>query len=214
MLSELHIKSHPKLCNSSVTSIGCCKLFFLVAGRNAWHSTWINRYTPGSLQASFLGAAATAEKRRVQGTTFVIKELPALKFSSNSGHLLVTEINCRQPLKHYSPDALSNELKQGLEFIDGHQDNYFSVGSPIMGAALSFRPDSRFWRISPPLRNRVLVLGTENKEQDFEQIHLSNALPALWRWPSSSSGSAYKLDWSQIPETTVDPLSVISLSRT
>ncbi len=112
MLSKFKKKSHPKLYHSEVTSIGCCKLFFLVAGRNAWHSTWINRYTPGSLQTSFLGATSEAEKRRVQGTTFVIKEIPALKLSSKAGHLLVRQLQALGYQVLQAPDG-----RQGLETL-------------------------------------------------------------------------------------------------
>jgi hypothetical protein len=47
--------------------------WYLGYGRNAWHSTWINRYYPKCISFSIETLKKEAEKRRTQGTVFRIQ---------------------------------------------------------------------------------------------------------------------------------------------
>src|SRR5690625_1972832 len=53
------------------------------------------RYRPDSMHISFEAAQTYCESRRVQGTVFNIFQLPSLVFQSDSGHLILSEINSK-----------------------------------------------------------------------------------------------------------------------
>jgi len=109
-----------KVAGSRVEDVSAGLLYYLFNGRNAWHSTWITRYTEGCMHSDLQSAKDTAEKRRVQGSVFYIAELPAPIFSSAAGIIAVTEINSARPLsgyaaelKHISQRGARNRLKIG-----------------------------------------------------------------------------------------------------
>ena len=214
MLSLISRNTNPELLRSAVNSINACKIYFLTRERNAWHSTWIRRYSPGSIQLTFSGAASEAEKLRARGTNFIVQELPALRLSSRKGHLFVTDINSKCPLEHYWQDALYSGDADGRSLISDARNNYLVRGAPMIGAALSFRHDSRFWRRSPPPENHVLVLAAEETGLEFEPIpSREHLIPALWKWHSVSSGGSRPLEWSKSFFEPVNPDKVIELSK-
>jgi hypothetical protein len=71
------------------------KAFYLFYGRNAWHSTWINKYYDGSVEGKVKTLKNFAENQRVQGNVFNIRELPALVFQSDRFTYAVIELNAR-----------------------------------------------------------------------------------------------------------------------
>lgn len=206
--------THARLTQSMVGSIGACKLYFLTRERNAWHSTWIRRYSPASIQLSFLGAALEAEKHRTRGTTFIIQELPALRISSGAGHLFVTDINSKNPLEDYSRDALRASVISDLRPNTEEHDRYLIHGAPMIKAALSFKPESRFWRKPQPPKNHVLVLGIEETGLEFDLIGRSELFPPLWRWYSSPSSGRSPLNWSEAFDAPISADKVLELSKT
>ena len=52
--------------------------YYLGYGRNAWNSTWINRYYPNSVSFDVEELKTRAEDRRVQGSEFKIESVPLL----------------------------------------------------------------------------------------------------------------------------------------
>lgn len=127
-------------------------IYYVYTGRNAWHSTWITRYSNGCMHNSLQSARAFCERRRVQGTVFNILELPCLVFRSNNSALIVTEINTENPLSGYSSKAISEE-----KFFER-----ISIYSSLVSIALSFKPESRFWKMRPPLKNSTIILTSKN----------------------------------------------------
>ena len=91
-------ESFDKLARSKVGDVSAGLLYYLFSGRNAWHSTWITRYTEGCMHGDLQGAKDTAERQRKQGSVFYIAELQALIIKSAAGVLAVTEINSGRPL--------------------------------------------------------------------------------------------------------------------
>ena len=70
-------------------------LLYLGYGRNAWHSTWINRYYSGSISFFDKTLKEIAEARRVQGSQFKITCRPGLVLNYASGPILILSINDR-----------------------------------------------------------------------------------------------------------------------
>jgi hypothetical protein len=52
------------------------QVFYLGYGRNAWHSTWTNKYYPDYISFSELELKGIAERERKQGSVFKIQSMP------------------------------------------------------------------------------------------------------------------------------------------
>lgn len=183
----------PELARSNVESISASLIYYVFTGRNAWHSTWITRYAEGCMHPTLELAKRYAEKRRTQGTVFHIKELPAIIFRSKSGCLIVTQINCKNPLSNYSPNATAINVRSGQKKIEGALDNYICKNASIYGVALSFVCGSRFWLTQPSEKNSIITVATSEP---------SITLPALTEnklvtRTSFSFGKKYLLGWSE-----------------
>jgi hypothetical protein len=101
------------------------KLYYISYGRNAWNSTWIQRYTQGCMHLSFASASAYAESRRTQGTVFYVRELPALCFTGDGPALFVTEINSKHPLAEFLPEKadLQGRFEDVADFFSPRKPN-------------------------------------------------------------------------------------------
>lgn len=137
-------KGFKELAESKVVSFRPCVIYYIITGRNAWHSTWIQLYSKGCMHTTIHSAISYAEKLLTRGTVFTIFEYPALQFITEIGHILVTQINTERPLANYSPDAIRSKPPQGTRLMDGFCDNYLTKGAIVSGAALSFNWSSRF----------------------------------------------------------------------
>jgi hypothetical protein len=101
---------------------------FLTDGRNAWHSTWVNRYFPGAITGRDATARQQAERQRLQGSVFVITPTPALVLQSDKLTLVGVEVNPR------------GEFERLSEVFDGP----FTAGR-VLDAYGSARQDSVLW---------------------------------------------------------------------
>lgn len=75
-------------------------VLYLGYSRNAWHSTWIRRYYPGSLSFFEKDLQILCEKMRVQGSVFRIEPVPAVFLEYRDDVIVLVEINER-PLDSY-----------------------------------------------------------------------------------------------------------------
>ncbi|MCE1058424.1 hypothetical protein LU646_11075 [Pseudomonas alloputida] len=190
-LSRFGEAKFPDFFDAAVESISPLRLYYVYAGRNAWHSKWITRYSEGCMHVSLKSAKDYAEQQRVQGTVLNIREIPAIAFSSDAGNLIVTQINTSTPLSLYSPTALE---KAG--YVSDHlptltQDSYISLNAPIFGVAHSFSWWSKFWGAKPPASNSVIVVAT----RDALTEHTTNIEDEFKAYISYSLGSKYRLGW-------------------
>lgn len=192
-LSTFEESIFPELAESKVESISATLLYYVFSGRNAWHSTWITRYSVGCMHTSLELAKKFSEKRRTQGTVFNIKELPAVIFHSKNGCLAVTQINSHNPLATYSPNATTQNVGTGMTKIDGALENYICKGAPMLGVALSFSPRSRFWLVQPPPRNSIVAIATNSLSVDFLELPDRE----LSVRTSFSHGGNYHLGWTE-----------------
>jgi hypothetical protein len=191
MLLPFDEKQFPSLANTKIKSIRSCVLYFVTTGRNAWHSTWVSYYGT-QLHLSIDSAKQYAEKARVQGTVFTIKQQPSICLETDDGTLFVTQLWNDVPLSGYSKNALTPTPHGGQKLIEGFQDNYLIPGSLTQGAILSFHPSSRFWRKPPPL-NSILIVATEISNLEIDPIQRGK----LKAWSSYSYGSEYLLAWRE-----------------
>ena len=88
-----------------ITYVDVARVFYLQYNRNAWNSTWIGRYYPDTVSFSAESLKKVAERRRVQGSVFSIRELPCLLMSGSRSSLIVLSVlNQHRP---FNNDALS-----------------------------------------------------------------------------------------------------------
>ncbi len=205
---ELVQASTHLLDNSPLKGISRGLMYYVHTGRNAWHSTWVTQYANGCMHTTFESAKEYAEKRRTRGTVFYIKQLPCLIFRSRNTCVLVTEINNRNPLSGYSPDATTDDVAYGLNKIEGALNNYLKIGAPINGVAMSFLPNSRFWNVRPGPRDSVIILASKNPAMSVEKV----SSDSLLAYKSYSNGGNYYLGWSGI-ESEIKRLAVLQLYR-
>ena len=178
--------------------------FYVHTGRNAWHSTWIARYSPGCMHTTLKSAKSYAETKRVQGTTFNISELPALMISSSIGSVVVTQINSSNPLDGYSRSAV-RATHHRHTLMEGHLNDYLCIGAPIYGAILSFEGDSRFWKHPPPHSNSLII--TETPETDPETVEIKTD---ILKYKSFSQGGQYTMGW-KTHKSDVSPSGIAGL---
>ena len=194
-MTQLHSfpnERYAKLARSKVKKVDTGLLYYVFNGRNAWHSTWITRYTPWCMHSDLESAKDTAGYQRTQGSKFYIFELPALVFRSAAGAIAVTEINSDNPLEDYSADAVEQYPQDGREKMNGARDCYIARGAPMLGAARSFGRMSRFWKYSPSLRDHVIVVASDDPNETLAPLKEAT----LQLWQSWSHGGAYRLGWS------------------
>lgn len=157
------------------------KLFYVIFGRNAWHDTWITRYFDGCMCSSFDEAKLVAEKRRVQGTVFHIREIPALQFVSTKLSVIITEINSEQPLKYQQEWSDDSALTL---------PNIYSYFTPLNQHSIL----------------RLIRLKSQSSNL-FEPLLKSNQFK---QYKSFSKGKDYRLGWQDVDHvmssTAVDRL--------
>jgi hypothetical protein len=181
----------PSLETLTVRRRGLAKLYYVHDGRNAWYTTWVQRYLDGCMHTTFDSAKDYAESLRVQGSVFYIYEKPALVIEADDVVLVITQINCTDVLAGYSVTAVGDEVGFGRKKIANAANNYLRRGSSLEGAFLSFDADSRFWRKRPPHNSVIRVLGRTSLKA-FESV------PDRCRgYQSFSSGGFYRLGWTE-----------------
>jgi hypothetical protein len=181
----------PALDSQTVRRRGLAKLYYVHDGRNAWYTTWVQRYLDGCIHTTFDSAKDYAESLRVQGSVFYIYERPGLVIEGAEVVLVVTQINCIDVLAGYSLTAVRDDVGPGRKKIANAANNYLRRGSSLEGAFLSFEADSRFWRSTPADDSVIRVFGRTTLKA-FEPV------PGRCRgYRSFSSGASYRLGWTE-----------------
>lgn len=191
MLTRIDIEKLPSILSSqTIVKRGVRKIYYVLSGRNAWHSTWIREYRFGCMHLSFKAAKQHAESLRRNGSVFYIKEMPALVIQGEISALVVTQINCEAVFQEYSAAGYPSDSKS----ID-MPENQALIGRPLQSIARSFAHDSRYWRVSPPPNNSVLMFTTDRQLKDFEKYKDSS----ISEYRSASVGGDYALNWQKLP---------------
>lgn len=185
------LQTHESLINNegAVKSVSKGLLYYVSTRRNAWHSTWIGRYSPGCMHTTLESAKEYAEQHRVRGTVFIIKQLPCLVYKCQDVCLIVTEINTPRPLSGYNVDF--NEANQS-EVVESESNSYLKIGAPLNRIVMSFLPSSRFWYANPSPRNSIIMMASRKHILPLEKLKSQNLLS----YSSFSNGSGYYLGWT------------------
>lgn len=86
---------------------------YLGWGRNAWHSTWINQYHPGTIDCDLKRLQRRAEKNRTQGSQLWIETRDALWLNFENANIMIVEINKGE--QRLYEDIANFELRSGLK---------------------------------------------------------------------------------------------------
>jgi hypothetical protein len=178
-----------KLLDSELRLFKPVMLYFLFTGRNAWHSTWSERFTKHhAIFPSLRQAKLQAERERAKGTSFGIEQTPGLAFFSRVGTVCIAEFQS-------SPT---------FEKLDFSRDNLdLKIGSKISEVIKPFlKPGEEFWKKPFPHLNSFIVAKAEPHER-FEVIEHSLKLR---KWHSSSFGGNYFLGWHEREFSKLDPV--------
>ena len=155
----LSFSRYPACGESRVARISSCKLWYVYDGRNAWHSTWVQRYGEGCMHTSRSTAEEYSERKRVNGSVFYLQEMPALQFDAEAGTLFVTQFNVRDALRDFYPfrrqPMASDEdgSSGGKPLITNLQ-----VGETLRMVAACFESTSDHWSAEPPEDKPVVYL--------------------------------------------------------
>jgi hypothetical protein len=185
---------YPPLDSETVTRRGARKLYYVHDGRNAWHSTWVQRYSEGCMHSTLESAQRYSENKRVQGSVFYILELPAVVFQGESLALAITQINTKEVLADYSP----NLPRSGIGRRFDPTGNVVVLGSPLARTHRSFDPPrSWFWRQDPPREHWIIRVIVRGQLKDFE----SAGRGRMRIFKSFARGSEYTLGWTPSSRT-------------
>jgi len=175
--------------DSKLLNLQGVTLYLLSTGRNAWHSTWSERYRrDAALFSTFNSAKAAAEKSRNRGTTFEIEQFPGLAFFSVAGVVALVEFHSKQPFGKLKIEAIGDQLK---------------IESTIRDAIAPFtEATSEFW-IEPFPSESSFVGVKADLAEEFEPLPSPSYLK---KWGSVASGSNYYLGWNEKNKPAVTPI--------
>lgn len=195
--------------SGSLLTVEATRLFFLHDGRNAWHSTWVQKYYEGCLHTSLFAAQMSALRKRVQGSRFYIEEVPAVLIRADAGCLAITQINSPNPLASYLLRVKQSSVDlRGMSLSDGDDRNYYlAPGSPILGLAKSFDLSSGFWSPCHNSDDDTQIVASDDPTEAFSKLGGSK----LRRWVSSSYGGGSPLGW--LEEDSRDKISGNGVAR-
>ena len=151
------------------------KMLYLGYGRNAWHSTWIRRYYPGSISFFEKDLQLLCEKHRVQGSVFRIEPVPVVYLEYRHDVVVLLAINDR-PAGAYQ-DLLQNIVPFRLDAF--WLSDEFEVDNWLITFTLpAWRPDlypKRYHRMSSSPQGAGRPLGWSRHEADEAQSGVSTA---------------------------------------
>ena len=126
-------------------------VYFISSGRNAWHSTWMQKYEKNTLMSSYDASRTFIGSRMTQGTAFRMTITPAwhLRFSSKS--FLVCEINTSRPF---------SRLLEAAFTVPGISEEQ---------AVLLLKPTSPLWQGPAPRHDSIIVQQTNRSAREFAQ---------------------------------------------
>ena len=176
-----------------IEKIRLVKTYDFYEGRNAWHSTWINTYTPQkSLYSSLEEAKQYAEKMRKPGSVFYINLIPSFLIKSKNCNVLVTQINSSKPFSQYSLLRNNNKLlNNSLKYK--RLKAFLRRGIPLNIAVKTFDPDGEHWSVNQSYYNNIII--EYGYQDDVVWDDFGN--DECRRYQSYAQGSQYYLGWSK-----------------
>lgn len=181
-----------RLLNSQFRLLKPVIFYFLSTGRNAWHSTWSEKYsTQASIFGTFKSCKLAAEEIRVKGTSFEIKQIPGLAFYSKLGIVCIAEFHSEPSFKNLNFPLIDVNLRIG------------SILNEVITPYI--KPSAKYWSQPFPHSDSFIVAFSDLHE-DLEII----SQPFDYRtWKSNSLGSRYFLNWVESEKSKLSPLTRI-----
>jgi len=100
---------------SKINRVLVTKIYVAFAARNAWNWTSFN-YFSGELSTSLDGAKNSVERKRVQGSSWSIQEIPAIAISTPNESLIFCHIDTVSPFLDWEPPIVKGKyLRNVLE---------------------------------------------------------------------------------------------------
>lgn len=174
----------------SVTSARAVLLYHSIYGRNAWHSTWVRKYSEGSITTTLKDAKNYAERGRKPGSQFSIIELPAVEILSNEDTFFIVHINTQSPFK----GCMTKKALDGLKNKTGAtKPGFLRSGSCLAQALYTLTPLSPYWTENPGPKNSIIILNGSEDEKP-------SSLPSrkLIEWQSKTFGKKFYLGWTPL----------------
>jgi hypothetical protein len=191
-MEPIDLTKDDEFLNSKLKILKGVTLYLLSTGRNAWHSTWSERYRgDAALFSNFDSAKAEAEKSRVRGTKFEIEQYPGLAFYSIKGVVAIVEFFSKQPFDKLKLEVIGDRLKVDTTIKDAI--------APFTAAT------SEFWKKPFPSENSFVVAKSDLAEE-FEPLISPSFLK---KWGSVASGSNYYLGWTEKSKPEETPINLI-----
>jgi hypothetical protein len=191
-MEPIDLAKDDEFLNAKLKNLKGVSLYLLSTGRNAWHSTWSERYRgDAALFSSFDSAKAEAEKSRARGTTFEIEQYPGLAFYSIKGVVALVEFYSKQSFDKLKLEEIGDRLKVDTTIRDAI--------APFTAAT------SEFWKEPFPSENSYVVAKSDLAE-DLEPLLVPSYLK---KWGSVASGSNYYLGWNEKSKPEETPITRI-----
>lgn len=165
-----------KLKDLTINQVKASTIYYCRTKRNGWHNTKVGRFNSyGSFSQSFEGAKAYAEKKRTNGTQFIIERKPCLIiYLSERKKISMTEINTLHPFSTLNFNLLEQDLNRMLHV-------------PLSILVERFASD----KLLHETFSRVMFFRQPiNYEQKYELNTISFS-----SFISSSMGTKYYLQW-------------------
>ena len=146
MSNVVYLIQNSRLAPSKTTeltlpAIRAVAVSFLSSGRNAWHSTWIRRYSPGDFYRDGRQIRKAVDDRKTPGTVFYMKVLPAFQFDFGTRKFVMTEINTLEPFR----------------WMDLDHARYGVLGDDLDTFLNLVAPPSGLWKRSQPSDDSIIV---------------------------------------------------------
>jgi hypothetical protein len=175
--------------DSQLKDLQIVMVYLLSTGRNAWHSTWSEKYRrDNALFSSFEDAKKAAENLRNRGTKFEIEQYPGIALFSPKGIVVFLEFHSKLSFSQLQIDELEKSIK---------------LDSPISVAMSPFiKPSITYW--TPPFPSQSsFVHKTWDLAESFEPFPQDFRLK---RWGSQAIGSNYYLVWHETNFESTSPV--------
>ncbi len=179
-------------------------IYFVHNGRNAWHSTWVQKYYPGCMHSTLEEAKEYCEERRTNGSVFYIIETPVIVACFNYGKLIAVQINANPPFESYAPQRAAAFTDSG-EHINQEESR---TPSTVEEITASLNIDSIHW--NKPQQNNQPVILLWLFDHNAYTMPITE-LP-LATYKSVSHGKKYFLGWRKL-EKTINPVKIIEIAE-
>lgn len=176
------------------------KVYHVIEGRNAWHSTWVVQYEPNSFYSSLPAAKEYAENIRKSGSVFTIIEKPSLIIRSHKKTIIITEINHEKPLADHI-------FAQSIEYLKNETfEDYRTRAGFLPDFIKGFMATSFGWQRKVQGKNLLTL------QHDNPQLKINSLGPNLLARSSSSQGSHYYMSWLE-SNTKIQSDAVIKIAE-